>query len=96
MTDDSSTDEGDKVRLVYQGKKKNLDSDLISAKYSNMYVLEYGSQDEADKAKSELKDKGKVDTEQVLSMDENTQSSADVVSTKDIDTAINQADQKKC
>lgn len=94
VTDDSSTDEGDKVRLVYQGKKKNLDSDLISAKYSNMYVLEYGSQDEADKAKSELKDKGKVDTEQVLSMDENTQSSADVVSTMDIDTAINQADQK--
>ena len=95
VTDDSSTDEGDKVRLVYQGKKKNLDSDLISAKYSNMYVLEYGSQDEADKAKSELKDKGaEVDTEQVLSMDENTQSSTDVVSTKDIDTAINQADQK--
>lgn len=95
VTDDSSTDEGDKVRLVYQGKKKNLDSDLILAKYSNMYVLEYGSQDEADKAKSELKDKGaEVDTEQVLSMDENTQSSTDVVSTKDIDTAINQADQK--
>ena len=95
VTDDSSTDEGDKVRLVYQGKKKNLDSDLISAKYSNMYVLEYASQDEADKAKSELKDKGaKVDTEQVLSMDENTQSSTDVVSTKDIDTAINQADKK--
>lgn len=68
---------------------------MISAKYSNMYVLEYGSQDEADKAKSELKDKGaEVDTEQVLSMDENTQSSTDVVSTKDIDTAINQADQK--
>ena len=95
VTDNSSTDEGDKVRLVYQGKKKNLDSDLISAKYSNVYVLEYASQDEADKAKAELKDKGaKVDTEQVLSMDENTQSSADVVSTKDIDTAINQADQK--
>lgn len=93
--EDSSFEDGDKVRLVYQGKKKNLDSDLISAKYSNMYVLEYDSQDEADKAKSELKDKGaKVDTEQVLSMDENTQSSADVVSTKDIDTAINQADQK--
>lgn len=94
LSDENSIDEGDKVRLVYQGKKKNLDSDLISAKYSNMYVLEYASQDEADKAKSELKDKGKVDTEQVLSMDENTQSSADVVSTKDIDTAINQADQK--
>lgn len=92
--EDSSSEDGDKVRLVYQGKKKNLDSDLISAKYSNMYVLEYASQDEADKAKSELKDKGKVDTEQVLSMDENTQSSTDVVSTKDIDTAINQADQK--
>lgn len=92
-TDQSDTS-SDKVRLVYQGKKKNLDSDLISAKYSNMYVLEYASQDEADKAKSELKDKGKVDTEQVLSMDENTQSSTDVVSTKDIDTAINQADQK--
>lgn len=92
--EDSSTEDGDKVRLVYQGKKKNLDSDLISAKYSNMYVLEYDSQDEADKAKSELKDKGKVDTEQVLSMDENTQTSTDVVSTKDIDTAINQADQK--
>lgn len=90
QTDTSS----DKVRLVYQGKKKNLDSDLISAKYSNMYVLEYASQDEADKAKLELKDKGKVDTEQVLSMDENTQSLTDVVSTKDIDTAINQADQK--
>ena len=54
--EDSSSEDGDKVRLVYQGKKKNLDSDLISAKYSNMYVLEYGSQDEADKAKSELKD----------------------------------------
>lgn len=92
--EDSSSEDGEKVRLVYQGKKKNLDSDLISAKYSNMYVLEYDSQDEADKAKSELKDKGKVDTEQVLSMDENTQSSTDVVSTKDIDTAINQADQK--
>lgn len=92
--ENSSTEDGDKVRLVYQGKKKNLDSDLISAKYSNMYVLEYASQDEADKAKSELKGKGKVDTEQVLSMDENTQSSTDVVSTKDIDTAINQADQK--
>lgn len=92
--EDSSSEDGDKVRLVYQGKKKNLDSDLISAKYSNMYVLEYDSQDEADKAKAELKDKGKVDTEQVLSMDENTQSSTDVVSTKDIDTAINQADQK--
>ena len=91
---DQSDASSDKVRLVYQGKKKNLDSDLISAKYSNMYVLEYASQDEADKAKSELKDKGKVDTEQVLSMDENTQSSTDVVSTKDIDTAINQADQK--
>ena len=92
---DQSDTSSDKVRLVYQGKKKNLDSDLISAKYSNMYVLEYGSQDEADKAKSELKDKGaKVDTEQVLSMDENTQSSTDVVSTKDIDSAINQADQK--
>lgn len=94
VNEDSSSENGDKVRLVYQGKKKNLDSDLISAKYSNMYVLEYASQDEADKAKSELKDKGKVDTEQVLSMDENTQSSTDVVSTKDIDTAINQADQK--
>lgn len=95
VNEDSSSEDGDKVRLVYQGKKGNLDSDLISAKYSNMYVLEYGSQDEADKAKAELKDKGaKVDTEQVLSMDENTQSSADVVSTKDIDTAINQADKK--
>lgn len=91
---DQSDASSDKTRLVYQGKKKNLDSDLISAKYSNMYVLEYDSQDEADKAKAELKDKGKVDTEQVLSMDENTQSSTDVVSTKDIDTAINQADQK--
>ena len=91
---DQSDASSDKVRLVYQGKKKNLDSDLISAKYSNMYVLEYDSQDEADKAKAELKDKGKVDTEQVLSMDENTQTSTDVVSTKDIDTAINQADQK--
>ena len=91
---DQSDTSSDKVRLVYQGKKKNLDSDLISAKYSNMYVLEYASHDEADKAKSELKGKGKVDTEQVLSMDENTQSSTDVVSTKDIDTAINQADQK--
>ena len=92
--DSDQSDASDKTRLVYQGKKKNLDSDLISAKYSNMYVLEYDSQDEADKAKAELKDKGKVDTEQVLSMDENTQTSTDVVSTKDIDTAINQADQK--
>ena len=93
-TDQSDTS-SDKTRLVVEGKKKYVDKDAVTAQFGKMYVLQYDSKSEATNAYEQLKSKGaKVDTEQVLSMDENTQSSTDVVSTKDIDTAINQADQK--
>lgn len=84
----------DKVRLVYEGKKKNVDDSEVSAQYGSMYVLEYDSQEEADEAENRLKSKGsKIDTEQVLSIDDETATS-DIVETKQIDTAINQANEK--
>ena len=84
----------DKVRLVYEGKKKNVDDSEVSAQYGSMYVLEYDSQEEANEAENRLKSKGsKIDTEQVLSIDDETATS-DIVETKQIDTAINQANEK--
>lgn len=84
----------DKVRLVYEGKKKNVDDSEVSAQYGSMYVLEYDSQEEANEAENRLKGKGsKIDTEQVLSIDDETATS-DIVETAQIDTAINQANEK--
>lgn len=84
----------DKVRLVYEGKKKNVDDNEVSAQYGSMYVLEYDSQEEANEAENRLKGKGsKIDTEQVLSIDDETATN-DVVETEQIDTAINQANEK--
>lgn len=84
----------DKVRLVYEGKKKNVDDSEVSAQYGSMYVLEYDSQEEANEAENRLKSKGsKIDTEQVLSIDDETATN-DVVETEQIDTAINQANEK--
>lgn len=84
----------DKVRLVYEGKKKNVDDSEVSAQYGSMYVLEYNSQKEANEAENRLKGKGsKIDTEQVLSIDDETATSG-VVETEQIDTAINQANEK--
>ena len=84
----------DKVRLVYEGKKKNVDDNEVSAQYGIMYVLEYDSQEAANEAENRLKSKGsKIDTEQVLSIDDETATS-DIVETEQIDTAINQANEK--
>lgn len=84
----------DKVRLVYEGKKKNVDDSEVSAQYGSIYVLEYDSQEEANEAENRLKGKGsKIDTEQVLSIDDETATS-DIVETEQIDTAINQANEK--
>ena len=84
----------DKVRLVYEGKKKNVDNSEVSAQYGSMYVLEYDSQEEANEAENRLKGKGsRIDTEQVLSIDDEAATS-DVVETEQIDTAINQANEK--
>lgn len=84
----------DKVRLVYEGKKKNVNDGEVSAQYGNMYVLEYDSQEEANEAENRLKSKSsRIDTEQVLSIDDETATS-DVVETEQIDTAINQASEK--
>lgn len=86
--------DSDKVRLVYEGKKKNVDDSEVSAQYGSMYVLEYDSQEEANEAENRLKGKGsKIDAEQVLSIDDET-SASDVVETEQIDTAINQANEK--
>lgn len=94
---DQSDTSSDKTRLVVEGKKKevSVEKDAVTAQFGKMYVLQYDSESDATNASEALESKGvKVNTEQVLSVDENTQSSNDVVSTKDIDTAINQVDQK--
>mgnify|MGYP004620670949 CR=1 FL=1 len=95
-TDQSDTS-SDKSRLVVEGKKKEVSAEkgAITAQFGKMYVLQYDSESEATNAGEELKSKGvKVNTEQVLSVDENTQSSNDVVSTDVLDTAINKANDK--
>lgn len=93
-SENTSNTSSDKVRLVYEGKKKNVDESEVSAQYGSMYVLEYDSQEEANEAENRLKSKGsKIDTEQVLSIDDETATS-DVVETEQIDAAINQANEK--
>lgn len=93
-TDQSDTS-SDKSRLVVEGKKKYVDKDAVTAQFGKMYVLQYDSESDATNAGEQLKSKGvKVNTEQVLSVDEDTQSSNDVVSTDVLDTAINKANDK--
>lgn len=94
--DTDQSDASSKTRLVVEGKKKYIkDKDAVTAQFGKMVVLQYDSESDATNAGEELKSKGvKVNTEQVLSVDENTQSSNDVVSTDVLDTAINKANDK--
>lgn len=92
QTDTSS----DKTRLVVEGKKKevSVEKDAVTAQFGKMYVLQYDSESEATNAGEELKSKGvKVNTEQVLSVDDDVETT-DEVSTDVLDTAINKANDK--
>ncbi|MBV4131356.1 SpaA isopeptide-forming pilin-related protein [Holdemanella biformis] len=84
----------DKTRLVVEGKKKYVDKDAVTAQFGKMYVLQYDSESDATNAGEELKKKGlKVNTEQVLSVDDDVETT-DEVSTDVLDTAINKANDK--
>lgn len=86
----------DKTRLVVEGKKKevSVEKDAVTAQFGKMYVLQYDSKSEATNAYEQLKSKGaKVDTEQVLSVDDDVETT-DEVSTDVLDTAINKANDK--
>lgn len=92
QTDASS----DKTRIVVEGKKKevSVEKDAVTAQFGKMYVLQYDSESEATNAGEELKTKGvKVDTEQILSVDDDVETT-DTVSTDVLDTAINKANDK--
>lgn len=92
-TDQADTS-SDKTRLVVEGKKKYVDKDAVTAQFGKMYVLQYDSESEATNAGDEMKEKGvKVNTEQVLSVDEDVETT-DEVSTDVLDTAINKANDK--
>lgn len=91
---DQSESSSDKSRLVVEGKKKYVDKDAVTAQFGKMYVLQYDSKSEATNAYEQLKSKGaKVDTEQVLSVDDDVETT-DEVSTDVLDTAINKARDK--
>lgn len=91
---DQSDSSSDKTRLVVEGKKKYVDKDAVSAQFGKMYVLQYDSKSEATNAYEQLKSKGaKVNTEQVLSVDDDVETT-DEVSTDVLDTAINKANDK--
>lgn len=91
---DQSDSSSDKTRLVVEGKKKYVDKDAVTAQFGKMYVLQYDSESEATNAGDEMKEKGvKVNTEQVLSVDEDVETT-DEVSTDVLDTAINKANDK--
>ena len=92
---DQSDASSDKTRLVVEGNKKYIkDKDAVTAQFGKMYVLQYDSESDATNAGKELKSKGvKVNTEQILSVDEDTATS-DTVSTDVLDTAINKANDK--
>ena len=91
---DQSESSSDKSRLVVEGKKKYVDKDAVTAQFEKMYVLQYDSKSEATNAYEQLKSKGaKVDTEQVLSVDDDVETT-DEVSTDVLDTAINKANDK--
>lgn len=92
-TDQSDTS-SDKSRLVVEGKKKYVDKDAVTAQFGKMYVLQYDSESDATNAGDEMKEKGvKVNTEQVLSVDDDVETT-DEVSTDVLDTAINKANDK--
>lgn len=94
-TDQSDTS-SDKTRLVVEGKKKevSVEKGAVTAQFGKMYVLQYDSKSEATNAYEQLKSKGaKVDTEQVLSVDDDVETT-DEVSTDVLDTAINKANDK--
>lgn len=91
---DQSESSSDKSRLVVEGKKKYVGKDAVTAQFGKMYVLQYDSKSEATNAYEQLKSKGaKVDTEQVLSVDDDVETT-DEVSTDVLDTAINKANDK--
>lgn len=91
---DQSESSSDKSRLVVEGKKKYVDKDAVTAQFGKMYVLQYDSKSEATNAGEELKKKGlKVNTEQVLSVDDDVETT-DEVSTDVLDMAINKANDK--
>lgn len=91
---DQSESSSDKSRLVVEGKKKYVDKDAVTAQFGKMYVLQYDSKSEATNAYEQLKSKGaKVNTEQVLSVDDDVETT-DEVSTDVLDTAINKANDK--
>lgn len=91
---DQSDSSSDKTRLVVEGKKKYVDKDAVTAQFGKMYVLQYDSKSEATNAYEQLKSKGaKVNTEQVLSVDDDVETT-DEVSTDVLDTAINKANDK--
>lgn len=91
---DQSDSSSDKTRLVVEGKKKYVDKDAVTAQFGKMYVLQYDSESDATNAGEELKKKGlKVNTEQVLSVDDDVETT-DEVSTDVLDTAINKANDK--
>lgn len=94
-TDQSDTS-SDKTRLVVEGKKKevSVEKDAVTAQFGKMYVLQYDSESDATNAGEELKSKGvKVNTEQILSVDDDVETT-DEVSTDVLDTAINKANDK--
>lgn len=93
---DQSDTSSDKTRLVVEGKKKevSVEKDAVTAQFGKMYVLQYDSKSEATNAYEQLKSKGaKVNTEQVLSADDDVETT-DTVSTDVLDTAINKANDK--
>lgn len=92
-TDQSDTS-SDKTRLVVEGKKKYVDKDAVTAQFGKMYVLQYDSESDSTNAGKELKSKGvKVNTEQILTVDDDVETT-DEVSTDILDTAINKANDK--
>lgn len=91
---DQSDSSSDKTRLVVEGKKKYVDKDAVTAQFGKMYVLQYDSESDATNAGDEMKEKGvKVNTEQILSVDDDVETT-DEVSTDVLDTAINKANDK--
>lgn len=93
---DQSDASSDKTRLVVEGKKKEVSAEkgAVTAQFGKMYVLQYDSKSEATNAYEQLKSKGaKVNTEQVLSVDDDVETT-DEVSTDVLDTAINKANDK--
>lgn len=89
---EESKESNEKIRLVVEGNPENKED--VASQYGNLYVLEYGSQQEADAAKSELVSAGvKVDSERLFSMAQG-ETTSDVVETEKVDNAISKANEK--